>query len=311
VLADDGTVWLNIGDSYAGGAGGRGDIGNLINGVQTRTIPVGNGRIKKPLSDGLKAKDLIGVPWMLAFALRDAGWYLRSDIIWAKPNPMPESVTDRPTKSHEYLFLLSKSATYYYDAAAIAERSTSTGGGACFGKQGQDTDGTGAQSRTYDRPQKNRALQLAKQHGLTEAHFDAIRSVGLTDTGKNRAMQTGTGKNTPDVQRLADEAKAALGGYYREFLLADTKNKRSVWTVTPEPYPGAHFAVMPRKLVEPCILAGSRPGDTVLDPFAGSGTVLAVAMEHGRRGIGCDLNPAYIALATARLESVTPTMFVA
>jgi len=183
----------------------------------------------------LKPKDLVGIPWMLAFALRADGWYLRSDIIWAKPNPMPESVTDRPTKAHEYLFLLAKSQRYYYDAAAIAEP------------------------------------------GLTL---------------RERIRPNGIGN---------DENKAAPLGFDNSCGADGTRNRRTVWTIPTQPFAEAHFAVMPEALVEPCILAGSAPGDTVLDPFAGSGTVGVVALRYGRRFLGCELNAEYVTMARRRV----------
>ena len=282
VLADDGTLWLNIGDSYNTQPPGNKTPSGFS---QTRPSRIsGNGdqetvNTGRQLIDGLKKKDLIGIPWMLAFALRADGWYLRQDIIWHKPNPMPESVRDRCTKAHEYVFLLSKSERYYFDAEAIKE-----------------------QSNEADRPQRRRAIEISKAAGLTQAHFDAIRACGATDAGKNQVTQDGYMKNAPEVQRLADEAKAALGGYYREFTFSEQKNKRSVWTVATRPYKGAHFATFPPALIEPCILAGSRPGDVVLDPFMGSGTTAAVSVQHGRKYLGCELNPEYKALQDQRIE---------
>lgn len=416
VLRDDGTLWLNIGDSYAGGAGGRGDIGNVIAGHQTRTTSVGPGRIKSAVPAGLKAKDLIGVPWMLAFALRapyehvqikdridrawlaalvdgegtmtvlsttsphgsgnsyppvlqvrmcdpqaiehaakitgygnasprqdppsqggqrgsyqwrlngrkaadiaaeiypyllikrkqavviwnhqkvresyetkrgvtipaaalekqkacrdiiqrlnraehvdlpswmeepsirvEPGWYLRSDCIWAKPNPMPESVTDRPTKSHEYLFLLSKRERYWYDAKSIAE------------------------------PYK-------------DASLDRMRSGWNGDNHRDWP-----GGNHNNMDRYMGRTEAEIAEYQ-----ANGRNKRDVWTIATQPYPEAHFATYPEELVEPCILAGCPEGGTVLDPFLGSGTTIAVAKRLGRKGIGIELNPTYIELAKKR-----------
>lgn len=245
LLTDDGTVWLNLGDTY---------------------------------SD----KQLLMIPARVAIALQADGWFLRQDIIWHKPNSMPEKVKDRCTKSHEYLFLLSKTDRYYFDAKAIHE----------------------AASGTDERPQQRRAKELARQHGLTEAHFAAIRACGATDAGKAKETQTGFGKNAGDVARLAAEAKQALGGYYREFLMAPTRNKRSVWTVPVKPYKGAHLAAFPPALVEPCILAGSRPGDVVLDPFAGSGTTHQVAATAGRQFVGCELNSDYEVLQRARMTQL-------
>ncbi|RYF50555.1 MAG: site-specific DNA-methyltransferase [Comamonadaceae bacterium] len=275
VLRDDGTLWLNLGDSYARGFGG-GTPG------EKSASNVGAYRDRKAgkVPEGLKSKDLMGIPWRVAFALQEDGWYLRQDIIWSKPNPMPESVLDRCTKAHEYIFLLSKSDRYFFDSDAIKEP-------ACG---------------TDDRPQQRRAKELAAQAGLTRAHIDAIRACGVTDSGKARVTQDGTGKNKADVQALADEAKAALGGYYREFLISDTRNRRSVWTVATTPYKGAHFATFPTALIEPCILAGAPAGGVVLDPFFGSGTTGQVAQKLGRSFVGCELNPAYEALQTERLR---------
>ena len=230
VLAADGTLWLNIGDTYANDPPSRSDPGPRLEGRANVAMPRKTWR-----GVGLKKKDLIGIPWMLAFALRADGWYLRQDIIWAKKNPMPESVRDRCTKAHEYLFLLSKSERYYFNADAVKEEASGVGGGSSFGKQNHAVAGTLAQSRTYDRP-----------------------------------------------------AYA-------------TRNRRSVWHLSVERYRGAHFAVMPSKLVEPCVLAGSEPGDVILDPFCGSGTVPLVATQHLRRAIACDLNPEYVSLASERM----------
>lgn len=184
----------------------------------------------------LKPKDLMLIPARVALALQADGWYVRSQVIWWKPNAMPESVTDRPTNDYEPVYLLAKSPRYYFDQAAIAEPLADT-----------------------DRPQRQRAIDIARKAGLTQAHFDAIRAVGITDTGKAQATQTGYGKNDAQVQRLADEAKAVLGGYYREFLSDGTRNRRAVWRIPTESLRDEHYAPMPEALVEPCILAGSAP----------------------------------------------------
>jgi DNA modification methylase len=249
VLADDGTLWLNIGDSYAGGSkagekrpgSGRAD-GIVDDRGQRNRNGVG-------LVDGCKPKDLIGIPWLLAFALRADGWYLRQDIIWHKPNPMPESVRDRCTKAHEYVFLLSKSERYFFDSEAMKEPAV---GGA-----------TGA------------AASLKRKGSKREQ----------TIPGQ------GYGTHRPEREDVA----------YNE-----TRNRRSVWTVATRPYKGAHFATFPPDLIEPCILAGSRPGDVVLDPFMGSGTTAAVALQHGRQYLGCELNPDYGPLQNERIAKATP-----
>jgi site-specific DNA-methyltransferase (adenine-specific) len=198
VLADDGTLWLNIGDSYT--SGGRTwrapDKKHPVRAMQTRP----------PTPEGLKPKELVGIPWRLAFALQAAGWYLRADVIWNKPNKLPESVKDRPTRSHEYLFLLSKSERYYYDNTAVR--------------------------------------------------------------GENG------------------------------------RNLRTIWDIHTLPIKDVHFATFPPKLVEPCILLGSRPGEIVLDPFLGSGTTAMIAAEHGRPFLGIELNPAYVEIAKRRIAEV-------
>lgn len=244
VLKDDGTLWLNLGDSYNnastrgnGATGGR-DKSTLA----SRMPPVGTTPTKKNTDPNLKTKDLIGIPWRVAFALQADGWYLRQDIIWQKPNPMPESVTDRCTKSHEYLFLLTKSPRYYFDHEAIKEPS-----------KGSWNSNKGFKSSTQ-----------------------AIRqSVGF-------AQQGGTNPRKDENQT--------------------GRNRRSVWTITTRPYKGAHFAVFPEALVEPCVKAGSKEGDIVCDPFAGSGTTLAVAKRLGRKYLGIELNEKYLPLIEARLK---------
>jgi DNA modification methylase len=237
VLSDDGTLWLNMGDSYYNYRPGKGQAlvdQSLSNGK--RDLPDECPRRGNKL-DGLKEKDLIGIPWMLAFALRADGWYLRQDIIWHKPNPMPESVRDRCTKSHEYIFLLSKNRKYYYDNEAIKEPAKDWG--------------------TRDRTQ-------GKYH----------------NKGTGLQPHSGLSKSYPK------------------------KNKRSVWSVTNKPYKGAHFAVFPSDLIEPCILAGSKPGDIILDPFMGSGTTAMVAKKLSRSYIGCELHKEYASLQTDRISTI-------
>ena len=248
VLRDDGTVWLNLGDSYAsGGTGGYSDKSTLSG----FTNPATKGRVmnenssQRKVPDGLKPKDLVGIPWRVALALQADGWYLRSDIIWHKPNPMPESVTDRPTKSHEYIFLITKSERYYYDAEAVKENDG--------GKNG---------ARPYDERREGVVLGRA------------------TDPN---------------------------GGLTKEWVAGSGRNKRSVWTVPTHPYSGAHFATFPPKLIEPCILAGCPVGGVVLDPFNGSGTTGVVALKHGRRYVGIELNPEYLEMARQRIDKLSTT----
>lgn len=259
VLRPDGTLWLNLGDCYAASSSsnhGRGAARPAVNG--RGQVQRGNGWENPPRRrpsfrrDGapemvaghrggfaLKPKDLVGIPWRVAFALQADGWWLRSDIIWAKPNPMPESVTDRPTKAHEYLFLLSKSEQYFYDADAIREPDCGRSSG-----------------NGFDRPER---LSMAP--------------------GNQEQWTPGSGRN-----------------------------RRDVWNISAKPFAGAHFAVMPWDLVEPCVLAGSKPCDVVLDPFAGSGTVGMVARRHGRQFVGAELNPDYARMARERIRSDAPLL---
>jgi DNA modification methylase len=239
VLKDDGTLWLNIGDSYAGNMSrasnnGRAGFGSEREGVFNR------------MPDGLKPKDLVGIPWRLAFALQNDGWYLRQDIIWAKPNPMPESVTDRCTKSHEYVFLMSKSRQYFFDHVGIKEPVATNVGDA-------------------------KIKFVGNKYGDSDDPKHATKSGNV-------------------------------------WVPSDTRNKRDVWTIATKPYKGAHFAVMPEALVEPCILAGSAVGDTVLDPFTGSGTVGMVALRHNRNFVGTELNPEYAELAVDRIYNDAPLL---
>ena len=266
VLRDDGTLWLNMGDCYA--QGGRGSIGHnsTISGSQRNQQASARARrlLGRTVPPGYKPKDLIGQPWMVAFALRAAGWHLRCDIVWHKPNPMPESVTDRPTKSHEYLFLLSKRERYYYDHEAIREPVTG-----------------GAKPRGHGVNPKARANAAgSKQNASYAKAISGYRSGNRKRS--NRAENGGIGDS---------HARQATGVPWED--VDGMRNKRSVWTVASEPYSGAHFATFPSRLIEPCILAGSRVGDLVLDPFFGSGTTGAVAEKHGRRWVGFDINPEY------------------
>jgi len=238
VLADDGPVWVNLGDSYANGG--------MSNPSKKSTLGGGKDRgaseyvIDRKIPKGLKPKDLVGIPWMFAFAMQDRGWYLRQDIIWAKPNPMPESVTDRCTKSHEYVFLLSKQPKYFFDNKAIREPATT-------------------KPTMRDRSKEN------YQNSVPGGRF-----------GEGERMS-----GSDDLM----------------------KNKRSVWTVSTNGYKEAHFAVYPPALIEPCILAGSAEGDTVLDPFSGSGTTGEVALKNGRNYVGIELNPDYAALSEKRINN--------
>lgn len=262
VLKKDGTCWLNLGDSYANTNMGHNSNGfGGLNGTNKKNKDGFKPNRFINIPEGLKPKDLIGIPWMVAFALRADGWYLRSDIIWAKPNPMPESVKDRPTKSHEYLFLLSKSERYYYDAEAIKEPAIYGDPRKPYAPGQVDTRGNGhARGGGAIRP----SVAKGGFYGKTEA---------MADTGQNAFRS-----------------------------IKDFRNKRSVWTIATQPYPEAHFATFPQKLIEPCILAGSRVGDVVLDPFSGSGTTAFVAKRLARQAVGIELKDDYLVMSIKRLS---------
>ena len=259
VLKPNGTMWLNIGDSYAG------------NCSVTSTGRCGMGkpreRIDHRVFDGIKPKDLIGIPWMLAFSLRNAGWYLRQDIIWHKPNPMPESVTDRCTKSHEYIFLLSKSQKYYFDHETIQEPCT-------------DQNRTNFQSGS-------------RSNGINKDRNDndwGERSKNWKPKTKN-CQYDGCRPNSMHIRRelgLSDEVYTV-------------RNKRDVWSINVKPCKEAHFATYPPELVSTCILAGCPEGGIVLDPFMGSGTTGIVANKLGRHYVGIELNPQYVEMAKRRI----------
>ena len=236
VLTDDGTLWVNIGDSYYNYRPGKGQALPKQSVSKTKQDLPDKCAKRGNKLQGLKEKDLIGIPWMLAFALRADGWYLRQDIIWHNPNPMPESVKDRCTKSHEYIFLLSKNRKYYYNNEAIKE------------------------------PVK--------------------QDWGTRDRSKGKYHNSGTGL-------------VPHSGLSKSY---DRKNKRDVWSVTNKPYKGAHFAVYPPDLIEPCIKAGSEEGDIVLDPFMGSGTTAIVSKSLNRHYIGCELHEDYGKLIQKRLS---------
>lgn len=283
VLADDGTLWLNLGDCYATGAGGVGDCPG--GGKQGESWKL-RGKMTPPNRMpivGLKPKDLVGQPWRVAMALQADGWYLRSDIIWHKPNPMPESINDRPTKSHEYLFLLSKQERYYYDADAISEPA-SVDTHARQAKNGiKAPDGRATHDGGHGSFHKD-----GREKGKTRKMADApVREVAGAAVGASERKHNCRVKNNASF----DAAMA---------VMPLRRNKRTVWTIPTQAYADAHFATFPEALVEPCILAGSRPGDIVLDPFMGSGTTAMVAQSLGRRWLGCELNPAYVAMQKRR-----------
>lgn len=273
VLTDDGTCWVNMGDSYAASQSNNGGYSSKST-LAGFTSPNTKGRRAnestnaRKIAHGLKPKDLIGIPWRLAFALQADGWYLRQDLIWHKPNPMPESVTDRCTKAHEYIFLLSKSARYFYDAEAISE------------------------------PVAPSTVERLSQPNLDQQNGSG-RVPGKTN-GNMKAAPPRFGGNKYGKSDAA-ENRTKSGNEYE--IGNGTRNKRSVWTVATQPFSEAHFATFPPDLIEPCIKAGCPKGGTVLDPFFGAGTTGLVADRLGRNAIGIELNPEYAAMAAKRIKA--------
>lgn len=301
VLADDGTLWVNIGDSYASHGKSRTEEqairGSNLNGGFKSQLSAKNQNSK--ISGDLKPKDLIGIPWMLAFALRADGWFLRQDIIWSKPNPMPESVTDRCTKSHEYIFLLSKSQKYYYDHEAImtdvaqssiqrlsqnidqqlgSDRVPGKSNGAMKAKASWN-------GSTFD---KGKTGEMMSTHGHTRKSGNKDRK-----TGAERGCPEGTGSNV--CSSVPWEGMKA--------------NKRSVWTVTTKPFKEAHFATFPQELIVDCIKAGCPEGGVVLDPFMGAGTTAVVSRKLNRNYVGFELNADYIKIAESRIRNEIGELF--
>ena len=269
VLRDDGTLWLNLGDSYArnpakGGSGPAGKnrdwYGDNYGDARGADVP-----------NGLKEKDLIGIPWRVAFALQADGWYLRQDIIWHKPNPMPESVRDRCTKAHEYIFLLSKSPRYYFDAEAIAEPLADSS------------------IARLTQPTLNAQAGSNRVPGKTNGNMKAVGPrFGGNKYGDDDSEQSRT--------KSGNEWTGASNG---------KRNRRTVWTVTTKPFKGAHFATFPPDLIEPCVLAGSPVGGVVLDPFGGAGTTGLVATQNGRDAVLCEINPDYLNMARLRIDEAS------
>lgn len=289
VLRPDGTLWVNMGDSYAGSWSGSSMRPN--GGTQRPGVPGALQVLDERWPDrggvvptGMKAKDLVGIPWMLAFALRTDGWWLRQDIIWSKPNPMPESTKDRCTKAHEYLFLLSKRERYWSDFAAIREAA------------GPERDQTAARRARADEAHKSAPTE--KVNGIRSWKGSEFHD------GKNAKVHPDVGKNGRSGQRTKENLNANWDAAEAAGAAGDTRNKRSVWHIPTAPFPEAHFATFPPALVEPCILAGCPEGGTVLDPFVGSGTTAMVSRQLGRKAIGIDLNPEYLAMAVRRVGAL-------
>lgn len=276
LLHDDGTLWLNLGDSYAGS--GRGQYSTGTNDPKQpksmgQKLPKHNAA-----QSNLKPKDLIGIPWRVAFALQADGWYLRQDIIWHKPNPMPESITDRCTKAHEYIFLFSKSRKYFFNHEAIKE------------------------------PVAESSLKRLSQN--IENQSGSERAIGKTN-GPMKAVISRSSRDNfkrTDSKRDVVHPNQSMGTHRADRVDSEydllTRNKRSVWQVATKPYKGAHFATFPVDLIEPSVLAGSRVSDIVFDPFMGSGTTAEAALKHSRQYLGCELNHDYQSLQDQRIVRI-------
>ena len=310
MLRADGVCWINLGDSYANDGKWGGETG----GKQAYLDDSNRKRVgREKRVTGLKPKDLVGIPWRVAFALQADGWYLRQDIIWSKPNPMPESVRDRCTKAHEYIFMLSKSERYYYDQDAIAEPAAAssiqrinqssfheqTGGEKDYGTTGVNGN------RSARKALENFARYKRAPAGWSTKHVES-NQVGRYDNDGwappvARAKDNDDGARPPDSRPHSLSAFEAEQG--RQYF---TRNRRSVWEIPTTPFPEAHFATFPPALIEPCILAGCAKGGTVLDPFFGAGTTGLVADRLQRNCIGIELNPTYAAMAERRIRDDAP-----
>lgn len=318
VLRDDGTAWVNMGDSYANGGRSSRD--------SDEKLPARGMGFRPKDPDGIKPKDLMGMPWRLAFALQDDGWYLRQDIIWHKPNPMPESTRDRCTKAHEYIFLLSKSRRYHYDSDAIREPANLTGKGSANGFRG----GAYVNGSTFDNAEGGKRTSTGNtvppNNGVGWGHGTDAKArnrprvtvptgwdTSTGDGGHGAFHKDGAERSRRDSFKRDDSKREqTIPGQAKGTHRPDrdesswdieTRNKRSVWTVATHAFKEAHFATFPPDLIRPCILAGAPLGGVVLDPFGGAGTTAVVAMQEGRKSILCELNPEYAAMAERRIAA--------
>jgi len=285
VLRPDGVCFVNMGDSYATGT----TANRSPTTIEGASVPSGwssRSQCVRRHADGLKPKDLIGQPWRLAFALQDAGWWLRGDYIWHKPNPMPESVTDRCTKAHEYVFHLTKSERYYWDAAAIREMRRS------------DEDANGFRGGSYVGGEPGKRTATGNKRMKMPDGWDTGKGAhgSFHRAGREKGKQAGHSRRHDGFNDRWDQAEDAG-------RIADGANRRTVWTIATSPFPEAHFATFPPELPEICIKAGSKPGDTILDPFSGAGTTALVADRLQRHAIGIELNPEYVAISQRRIQS--------
>ena len=291
ILKPDGTCWMNLGDCYNGGGAQKPNIRS--NG--SLSFRGGSQAVKIP---GLKPKDLVGIPWRVALALQEDGLYLRQDIIWHKPNPMPERVTDRCTKSHEYLFLLTKSERYFYNADAIKEPVSGTANARRSMKtpDGWDTSKNEGGHGPFHKNGREKGQKQSWKGSQFHTGKTAKHQLDRSSTHRQPGVTPKAETATAGVKNNASFAAAVVD-------LVDERNKRSVWTVPTAPFAEAHFATYPPALITPCILAGSRPGDTVLDPFGGSGTTAQVALELGRAAQIIELNPDYLPMIHTRTQT--------
>jgi DNA modification methylase len=297
VLRKDGTLWLNYGDAYCStdkwGGGGQNTGKQTI--ADDGKVPSWAVREKRQVQPGFKPKDLYMIPNRLAIALQEWGWWVRSEIIWAKPNPMPESIKDRPTSSHEKIWLLSKSARYFYDADAVRERAVALSIGDIDGGPQRDADGSNVNNgRNYRKPNTPSAIKSPYGQGFTR-RAEETQSIG--SKGNANGFRGGSYVNGEPGKR------SEVGNGANETL---SRNKRNVWTIATTPYSEAHFATFPPELPATCIKAGSRTGDMILDPFGGAGTSGLVADQLGRDAILIELNPEYAAMAERRIQSSAP-----
>jgi DNA modification methylase len=298
VLRPEGTLWLNMGDkSIHSWCGQQGKNGQRCN---RRIVPTPKG---SKIPKGLKPKDIAGIPWRVAFALQDDGWYLRQDIIWHKPNPMPESIKDRPTRSHEYIFLFSKSRKYYYDYRAIMEP-------ASLDTHARYARGRSDHHKWADGSPSNQSIAKSFEHMLPPG-VNPKAALAVPPSGWNR----GGGSHDPIEHSSGDKSARFIRSRQNPSFSATVvdivahRNKRSVWTISTRPYSKAHFATFPPDLIKPCILAGCPEGGIVLDPFGGSGTTAATAKALGRNYLIIELNPEYIPFIEDRLANPTKNLW--
>lgn len=324
VLADDGTLWLNIADSYAAAEKNR----TAEQAIRKSTLAGSKGTQiscsaqNNKIVDGLKPKDLIGIPWMVAIALRDAGWYLRQSIIWNKPNTMPESVLDRCTKSHEYIFMFSKSKKYYYDAEAIKqpikESSVQRMARAISDKQ-KYSSGAGEGQKSHGlkqpKPNENKVHNVigGNKHKNMDVPGQQLHTIHRTRNSNGTEWDNESGLvNMRDVWNynspyatwewlFANYPEEVINPMWEKYFL-DAGYKSDVWTITTKPFKDAHFAAFPYDIPYNCIMAGCVGGGVVLDPFFGAGTTGLVARKLNRNFIGIELNPDYISIAEKRLR---------